>query len=1018
MLEVRLLGGFEVRAGGTPVEMTSLRAQSLLAYLALRQGVPQRREQVAFLLWPDSTEQQARTNLRHVLHTLRATLPAQDRYLQVSAQTLSLREFSADVAAFDVAVALAGTPTEAGTANTDEAGTDTAERLRVAADLYAGDLLDGWYDEWLLAERERYRQRVLAVIARLVPLLERRGELGAAIGYAERARELDRLAEAPYRWLMRLYEAQGDHARAVSVYHECVARLAEELGVEPSARTRALYEKLLPTGDDRPRTSGAAAFVGRRAQRRRLTELWQDVSSGVPHLVVVTGEAGIGKTRLVEEFRHWATQRGTVTAHARSYEAEGALAFAPVVGWLRDLGVARWRGRLTASQLAALAPLLPELSAQQPQQPQPAQPAQPAQAAEPAQLVRPTRTVQPASTEPGSRLRLFDAAAHALTAGASPVLLVADDLHAADAATLQFLHYLVRADTTAPLLVAATARLADTEPGHPLRALLSGLHTLGRCTELGLGRLDRAETTALAERLGHHLSGADADRLHAETEGSPLFVVEALRAGWRGDEPRVLTPRVQAVLEARLAPLTDSARELIDLASAAGSSVSVDLLVRIHPRGENEAARDLDELWRRQLLLTSGGDTYDFSHGRLREVAYQAMSPARRRHSHILLARALRDLHAGQWDEVAGQVAVHLHQAGARDEAVDWYARAAEAAGRRYADAEAADLLHRAWEILRSMPDSRPRQERELALLTALPGPLSAAEGYASPRLRTALDRGFTLAARVGVEPPAPLLRARAMAVLSRGEFDAAIDYGTQLSVLGGDDDVLAVEGDFVRGVAAAWRGEATSARDHLRAAVARYRSQNRPAHLLAYSQDPQVLCLARLAHVHFCLGDVAEAHRARARSLELARAVEHPFTLAAALLFAALLDLDLADVASLRRRGAELAAVRPRVEAPPIRLVAAAMTGYLAVLDGAAGPGLASIDAALADPGRGTAPGVPAMLLRVRLAAAQAAGLGGERRETARQLLADDVRVWDALARAELDAAHLEDQSDAARHG
>jgi hypothetical protein len=122
-------------------------------------------------------------------------------------------------------------------------------------------------------------------------------------------------------------------------------------------------------------------------------------------------------------------------------------------------------------------------------------------------------------------------------------------------------------------------------------------------------------------------------------------------------------------------------------------------------------------------------------------------------------------------------------------------------------------------------------------------------------------------------------------------------------------------------------------------------------------------------------------------------------------LLFAALLDLDLADLPSVRDRVAELTRLRERAEAPPIGLFTVAMSGYLEVLDGAARPGLARIDAALADPRRATAPGVPAMLLRIRLAAAQAAGLSDEVRATAGRLLDDDVRVWDDLARALLDA-------------
>jgi DNA-binding SARP family transcriptional activator len=387
MLEVRLFGAFEARSDGTPVVLASVRAQSLLAYLALHNGVPQRRDRVAYLLWPDSSDQQARTNLRHVLHTLRAAIPGADRYVHANPQTMTLRDFSSDVGAFDAALAEAG---------------DDIERLRAAAALYAGDLLEGWYDDWLVADRDGYRRRATAVLDRLVPLLEARGDLDAALRYAERARALDPLAEAPYRALMRLDDALGDRARAVRMYHECVATLEEELGVAPSAETQALYEALLPAGDTAPRTSGVTAFVGCRAERRRLTELWRDATTGPPGLVVVTGEPGVGKTRLVEEFRHWVADRGAQTASARSYAAEGALAYAPVVAWLHSLGVARWRGRLSDAQLAALAPLLPELS------------------------------VEPAPPEPGSRLRLFEAAAHALRTGTGPVLLVADDLHAAD----------------------------------------------------------------------------------------------------------------------------------------------------------------------------------------------------------------------------------------------------------------------------------------------------------------------------------------------------------------------------------------------------------------------------------------------------------------------------------------------------------------------------------------------------------------------------------------------------------
>jgi len=948
MLQVRLFGGFEVRADGTPVPLTSSRAQSLLAYLTLRGG-PQRRERVAVALWPDSTDRQARTNLRHVLHTLRGRVPEAGRHLLSAGETLALRDVAADVGAFDAAL---------------DSGPDTVDTLRAAADLYAGDLLEGWYDDWLVADREAYRQRATAVLSRLVPLLEERGDLDAALRYAGRARSLDPLAETPYRALMRLHEARGDRARAVRVYHECVAVLREELGVPPSAQTRAVYEALLPHAGPAPRPGAATAFVGRDAERQRMAELWRAAAAGEPHLVVVSGEPGVGKSRLVEEFRQEVAQRGAACAAARSYAAEESLAYAPVVAWLRELGVPRWRSRLAPAQLSALAPLVPELG------------------------------VAPTPPEPGSRLALVDALARALCSVDRPLLLVADDLHAADAATLQFLHYLLRADPPSPLLVVATARLAETDAGHPVHALLAALRTLGRCTGVRLRRFDAAETATLARRLGHDLGPADAARLHRETGGNALFVVETLRGG----DPLSVPPRVQAVLEARLAQLTPGARELAGIVAAAGTSVAADVLDRVRPD-----ARDLDELWRRELVVTGGRGAYAFSHDKLREVAYGLLSPAGRRRNHALLARALQEAYATDPATAAGQIAAHLHRAGADDEAAGWYARAAVTAQHRYADADAADLLHRAWAIVRDGPATPHRMRRELELLTALPAPLSAAEGYASPRLRVVLDHAFALAARLGTEPAAPLLRARAMAVLARGDFAAARADGARLCERDTGDGVLAVEGEFVQGVAAAWRNEAAAAREHLSAAVARYRPENRPAHLLAYGQDPLVLCLARLAHVAFCLGDLAGARRRRAEALAAARAAGHPFTLAAALLFAALLDLDLGDVPALRARTGELTGLRPRIEAAPVRLVTEALTGHLEVLDGAVRPGLARIGAALADPARGANPGVPAMLLRIRLAATLAAGLGDEALDTARRLLADPVRVWDDLATAVL---------------
>lgn len=182
-LQIRLLGQWDLRyADGTPVPLDSARAESLLAYLLLHREAPQPRQQLAFLLWPDSDEPQARTNLRHLLHTLRRALPDADRFVEITPRTLQWRADAPallDLAAFtDVLARAARDPGE----------------LQAAVDLYAGDLLAGVYDDWLLIERETLRTSYLDALTRLAARYEAVGEMTRAIDWAARL-----LREEPLR---------------------------------------------------------------------------------------------------------------------------------------------------------------------------------------------------------------------------------------------------------------------------------------------------------------------------------------------------------------------------------------------------------------------------------------------------------------------------------------------------------------------------------------------------------------------------------------------------------------------------------------------------------------------------------------------------------------------------------------------------------------------------------------------------------------------------------------------------
>ena len=701
--------------------------------------------------------------------------------------------------------------------------------------------------------------------------------------------------------------------------------MQRELGVEPSAATREAYEALLPVAPGSPSPAGPP-FVGRVPERARLSELWRASERGGAQLVLVTGEPGIGKSRLVEELRSSCAQAGALTAEARSYSAEGAVAYGPVIAWLRSEAIAARLRRLEHAHLTELARLLPELVSELPDLPRP----------EPL-------------PESEQRQRLFDAVARALLAPGLPLLLVADDLQWCDVQTLQFLHYLVRAEAGARLLVAATARREEIDAGHPVSDLVAGLQALERCSEIAVGRLSRQETGVLAERLAAQpLVAAEVQRLYDDSEGNPLFVVEALRAAPEGATP--LTAAVgskgHAVIAARLTKLSEPAGELVGVAATIGREFTAQVLADASEVDEQAFVRGLDELWRRGLVRAQGPNDYDFSHGKIREAAYLALSPAQRRHHHLRVAQALERTYAPDLDAASGRLAAHYDAAEAAREAATWYVRAADAAQRLHAHGDAARSLERALELSRSTPAGVERDARELAILTALPAPLVAVEGYLSERVADVHERALVLAGRLGVEPEAPLVRSLALASLTRGDFDAARTFGEQLFARGerDADDVLWVEGAYVLGVAAYWQGQLHAARAHFEAAVARYRSEHEADHLLRYGQDPETVCLMRLAHTLWLLGRADDAARTRERTLALADASGHPYSRAVAGVWSAMLAVDQRDEQQLREQAEALGSAAAGHGARQLRIPAEMFAGLVDVHDGHAQEGIARV--------------------------------------------------------------------------
>ena len=655
------------------------------------------RQQLAFLFWPDSVEEQARTNLRNLWHRLRRALPDADHLLLTDDLSVQWRGDDAcwlDVAAFEKGLQQA---------RADLAPDEQIASLEEAVAVYGGELLPGCYSEWLLAERDRLAQAYGAALEQLAALNEERRDYRQAIGHAQALLRHDPLHEPVYAQLMRLHALNDDRAAALHTYHTCVTILRRELDVEPSRPTREIYERLLNVKSQPaalPQFESAAPLVGREAEWALLQKTWREATGGA-RLVLISGEAGIGKTRLAEALVEWVGRQGIPALTARCYATEGELAYEPVVAWLRG----HPRPPLADPWLRELARLLPEILIERPDLPPPGP-----------------------LTEAWQRLRLFEALAHALLTGHSALLLVLDDLQWCDRDTLDWLHYLLHAreavGTRMQLLVVATVR-PEEESKTALDSWVAGLSRAGNLTEIELGPLSQDATLTLADRIaGRPLDRALGPLLFQGTEGHPLFIVEMVRAGFgqvrpttanhaaaMTATPAALPTKVRQVIEARLAQLSAPARSTVELAAVIGRAFTFSVLAAASDLSEDVLVGCLDECWRKRIIREREDDAYDFSHDKLREAAYAGLSRTRRRWLHGQVAQALESVHAADPDRVAGVIAAHYEAARQPAQAIAYYDRAAAVARRVYAHGEALVALERAVGLLDALPDPTARCE-------------------------------------------------------------------------------------------------------------------------------------------------------------------------------------------------------------------------------------------------------------------------------------------------------------------
>jgi len=730
-LHLALLGTPEVRHAGQDVTFRTRKALALLIYLVVKGGLHSR-EKLTALFWPESDEEQSRATLRSTLVYVRKTLgemsnPAMS-HLLIEHDTIGFNfasDFDLDLntlqKAWQLARTSSGTPQGQGV-HEEAVQHNVLPRLQQAVNVYRGDFLEGFYvgdapdfEEWVGTQREYWHRRMDAIFHRLSQVQFERGEISDAIDTTTRWISHDPFNELVYRRLMQLHVAAGDRTAAFQTYETCRAMLAKEFHARPAPETEELAERIrvkdaprrrLPPQSREPVSSLLAVeppLVGRGDEHSTLVTLYHTVSRAGPQVAALTGEAGIGKTRLATEFLNWAVAQGADVLQGRAFEAGGRLPYQPLVEALRGR-LAREDAPgdlLTAPWLAELCQLLPELRERYPDLP------------------------FPSHDEATAQTRLFESVARLGQALArrAPLVVFIDDLQWADASSLDVLHYVCRsfAQSKSPILLLLNVRSEALAITPELTDWLSGLERDLPVTRLALDPLTPEKTVQLIrslapEELTRQAESLDIERfgrwLYAETGGQPFFILETLKTlmergilavhttedGARAIDIApalhnehllrgVLPAGVREVIRARLARLPSNALSLLTAGAVLGKSFPFEQLCQVTGLHENEGLPALEALLASRLLSEDrkegrnpGEERFLFAHDKIRDVVYTEAGSTRRRLFH---RRALETLQASAASPA--ELAHHALAAGLAEAAVRFSIAAGDEAMRLFA---------------------------------------------------------------------------------------------------------------------------------------------------------------------------------------------------------------------------------------------------------------------------------------------------------------------------------------------
>lgn len=843
-----LLGAPIVERDSTPVHLPA-KALALLGYLAALR-TPQARDQLLATLWPESSDEAARKNLRNILWMLRREL---GNDVLISADERLALAATAQVDLWRVAEVAQLAPA------------DLVAQQETILGLYRGPLLDGLtlldapdFELWLTMERERQAQTWMRILTTLIAAHRRSGGWAQVLEIARLALAYDPLAESLYQALMEAHARLGQRAEALRQYEVLAGVLDRELGIEPLPATAALRQQILdnalaalatqpaatpatqPTTSPgtmlihRPSPPSTLPFIGRKREFAQLDTALQTAAAGTARVVIISGEIGIGKSRLWSE---WSAGLGSDYAilPMRCRESTRNLPFTPLTELFTNRICTKHlldpNSAIAPMWLAEVARLLPELRTNLPHLPVP-----------------PTLPVDE------ERRRIFEAFAQALRAlSETPLVLGVDDMQWADQTTSDWLDYLVHRLADVPLLLVATYR--SEEASAATNRMVAGWMREGIAQKIGLERLSSAESTDLLTRLGR--DPAQAATLQEQSAGNPLFLVELSRTT-AADIPPVLADLIQS----RLERLSETALHVIQAAAVLEPAFTFAILRATSGRSDEETLDGLDALLS-TALLSEQGDAYTFNHPLVATVVRRSLSNARQAFLHRRAAQAREQAHAGRLEPIAGRLAAHYRAAGELEKAATYGDLAAEYAFSLAAPAEAAAFYEQTLEFAPT-----PARQRGLGQAQLWLGNLPAA--------RRAFEQALaTFEATQDWRAVADVCLRLGKTYLPAGRPEVAIEWSQRaLDALGHLDPIdvaLEASARLMLGTSQRFAGYPLHlAQAHLQHAIAQTQAHN----LTELMAD----CQFELGNILAQRGDLSAALAAFSDSIERAEAVEDHF--------------------------------------------------------------------------------------------------------------------------------------------